>query len=95
MYGPKHPFLIPKQIPQNEQHIRRALGHPAHVIRVPRLAERDVKAQAVAFGDQQIVRGNVPTLRKAAGLLDAYEQMWIERTTRIADVLVGEEGSTT
>jgi DNA-binding transcriptional ArsR family regulator len=46
-------------------------------------------------GREQIVRGNVPTLRKAAALLDEYEQMWIDRTTRIADILAGEERSTT
>ncbi len=46
-------------------------------------------------GREQIVRGHVPTLRKAAALLGAYEQLWIERTTRIADILAGEEGSTT
>ena len=46
-------------------------------------------------GREQIVRSNIPTLHKAAALLDAYEQLWIERTTRIADILAGEEGSTT
>jgi DNA-binding transcriptional ArsR family regulator len=46
-------------------------------------------------GREQIVRSSVPTLRKAAALLDAYEQLWIERTTRIAGILAGEEGSTT
>jgi DNA-binding transcriptional ArsR family regulator len=46
-------------------------------------------------GREQIVRGNVPALRRAADLLDAYEQLWIERTTRIADILAGDEGSTT
>jgi len=46
-------------------------------------------------GREQIVRGHAPTLHEAAALLDAYEQMWIERTTRIADILAGEEGSTT
>jgi len=45
-------------------------------------------------GREQIVSANVPTLHKAAALLDAYEQLWIERTTRIADILAGEEGST-
>ena len=45
-------------------------------------------------GREQIVSAHPPTLRKAAALLDAYEQMWIERTTRIADILAGEEGST-
>jgi DNA-binding transcriptional ArsR family regulator len=46
-------------------------------------------------GREQIVRGNIPTLGKAAALLDAYEQLWIERTTRIADILARDEGSTT
>ena len=45
-------------------------------------------------GREQMVSANVPTLRRAAALLDAYEQMWIERTTRIAGILAGEEGST-
>ncbi|MGA2006792.1 MAG: ArsR family transcriptional regulator [Solirubrobacteraceae bacterium] len=45
-------------------------------------------------GREQIVSANAPTLHKATALLDAYEQMWIERTTRIADILAGEEGST-
>jgi DNA-binding transcriptional ArsR family regulator len=45
-------------------------------------------------GREQIVHCNVPTLRNAAALLDAYEQLWIARTTQIADILAGEEGST-
>jgi DNA-binding transcriptional ArsR family regulator len=45
-------------------------------------------------GREQIVRCNAPTLRKAAALLDAYEQLWIARTTQIADILA-EEGSRT
>lgn len=46
-------------------------------------------------GREQIVRGQRATLRKGAALLDAYEELWIERATRIADILAGEEGSTT
>jgi DNA-binding transcriptional ArsR family regulator len=45
-------------------------------------------------GREQIVSGNATTLRTAAALLDAYEQLWIERANRIADVLAGEEGDT-
>lgn len=41
-------------------------------------------------GREQIVRANAATLRKAADLLDAYEQLWIERAGRIA-VLLDEE----
>jgi DNA-binding transcriptional ArsR family regulator len=44
-------------------------------------------------GRQQIVRGDRDTLRRAVELLDAYEQLWIERATQIADILSGEEGS--
>ena len=46
-------------------------------------------------GREQIVRCNFPTLRKAAALLDEYEQLWSARITQIADILAGEEGSTT
>jgi DNA-binding transcriptional ArsR family regulator len=45
-------------------------------------------------GREQIVRCNVHTLRTAALLLDAYEQVWVDRSTRIAALLSGEEGST-
>jgi DNA-binding transcriptional ArsR family regulator len=45
-------------------------------------------------GREQIVQGNASTLRTAAVLLEAYERLWIERATRIADVLVGGEGDT-
>lgn len=46
-------------------------------------------------GREQIVHGNPPTLRRAAELLDAYEQLWIRRATEIADVLTGVEGAPT
>lgn len=43
-------------------------------------------------GREQIVHANTPTLRRAVELLDAYEQLWIQRATRIAELLAGEEG---
>ena len=43
-------------------------------------------------GREQIVRGNASTLRRMSDLLDAYEQIWTQRTTQIADILAGEEG---
>jgi DNA-binding transcriptional ArsR family regulator len=43
-------------------------------------------------GREQIVRGNVPTLRGITALLEAFEEIWIGRTTRIAEIL-GEKGS--
>jgi DNA-binding transcriptional ArsR family regulator len=53
------------------------------------------RAQLVSkerHGREQIVRGNVATLRRATALLDAFEEIWIGRATRIAEIL-GEEGS--
>ena len=44
-------------------------------------------------GREQIVQGNMSTLRSAAALLDAYETLWLERVARIATVLT-EEGDT-
>ena len=38
-------------------------------------------------GREQIVRGHEPTLQKASRLLDSYEELWIQRAKRIADVL--------
>lgn len=38
-------------------------------------------------GREQIVHGNPETLRRAAHLLDAYEEMWRGRAERIAGLL--------
>jgi DNA-binding transcriptional ArsR family regulator len=46
-------------------------------------------------GREQLVHGNPSTVRKAVALLDAYEQIWIQRATQIADILAGKEGTTT
>jgi DNA-binding transcriptional ArsR family regulator len=46
-------------------------------------------------GREQLVSGNPPTVRRAAELLEAFEQLWIQRTTQIADVLAGEQGDQT
>jgi DNA-binding transcriptional ArsR family regulator len=43
-------------------------------------------------GREQIVRGNLSTLRQASALLEAFEKVWIGRTTRIAEILQ-EKGS--
>jgi DNA-binding transcriptional ArsR family regulator len=43
-------------------------------------------------GREQIVHANQAALLKAAALLGAYEQLWIQRASQIADVLAGEEG---
>jgi DNA-binding transcriptional ArsR family regulator len=46
-------------------------------------------------GREQIVHANRPTLGKAATLLDNYEQLWIERAGRIADILANPKGEMT
>ncbi|MFP7761511.1 ArsR/SmtB family transcription factor [Marisediminicola sp. LYQ85] len=45
-------------------------------------------------GREQLVHGNAEVLRKAATLLDAYEQIWRDRAARIGDLLSGPEGGT-
>ena len=42
-------------------------------------------------GREQLVRADVTTLRRAARLLDAYERIWHERTTRIEDLLAEDD----
>ncbi len=41
-------------------------------------------------GREQIVRANATTLRQAAELLQAYEQLWIQRVDQIAEILATE-----
>ncbi len=38
-------------------------------------------------GREQIVHGNTETLRRAARLLDAYEEIWHDRAIRIGEIL--------
>lgn len=41
-------------------------------------------------GREQLVRGNVDTMRRAAELLDELEAVWRGRIERIGDLLAGE-----
>ena len=43
-------------------------------------------------GREQLVRTYLPTLRKAAELLEAYQLLWEQRVDAIADILA-EEGN--
>jgi DNA-binding transcriptional ArsR family regulator len=43
-------------------------------------------------GREQLVAANPETLRRAATLLAAFEQLWIQRATQIAEILT-EEGT--
>ncbi|MEO6827879.1 MAG: metalloregulator ArsR/SmtB family transcription factor [Microbacteriaceae bacterium] len=49
--------------------------------------ERAALVRKQRRGRQQIVSGNLPTIRKAAGLLDEYEELWRQRADRIGDIL--------
>jgi DNA-binding transcriptional ArsR family regulator len=44
-------------------------------------------------GREQIVHGNTATLRRAAALLETFEQLWIARTHQIAEILAEEKGN--
>jgi DNA-binding transcriptional ArsR family regulator len=46
-------------------------------------------------GREQIVHGNSATLRRATALLDAYEQLWVERALQITDILIDDKGEAT
>jgi len=54
--------------------------------------ERAALVTKERHGREQIVHGNVSTLRRATELLKAFEEIWIGRATRIAEIL-GEKGS--
>jgi DNA-binding transcriptional ArsR family regulator len=43
-------------------------------------------------GREQIVHANTSTLRMAVELLDAYEQLWVQRANQITQLLTNEEG---
>jgi DNA-binding transcriptional ArsR family regulator len=43
-------------------------------------------------GREQLVQGNEETLRAAANLLGVFEQIWVQRATRIAGILADEDG---
>jgi len=45
-------------------------------------------------GREQRVAANPETLRKAATLLAAFEQQWIKRATKIAEILAEEDAGT-
>jgi hypothetical protein len=53
--------------------------------------ERAALVTKERHGREQIVHGNVPSLRRATALLEAFEEIWIGRATKIAEIL-GEKG---
>jgi Bacterial regulatory protein, arsR family. len=51
------------------------------------LLERCALVSKERHGREQIVRGNLETVRRAIRLLDAYEEIWRQRAERIDDLL--------
>jgi DNA-binding transcriptional ArsR family regulator len=56
--------------------------------------ERAALVSKQRSGREQIVAANPETLRKAGALLAAFEQLWIKRATKIAEILAEEEAGT-
>jgi DNA-binding transcriptional ArsR family regulator len=56
--------------------------------------ERAALVSKQRSGREQRVAANPKTLRKAATLLASFEQLWIQRATKIAEILA-EEGTGT
>src|SRR3954451_15343698 len=56
--------------------------------------ERAALVSKQRSGREQRVAANPETLRKAATLLAAFEQQWIERATTIAEILAEEDAGT-
>lgn len=46
-------------------------------------------------GREQLVRGNVDTVRRASQLLDALESVWRSRADRMSEILAEPNGGTT
>jgi DNA-binding transcriptional ArsR family regulator len=57
--------------------------------------ERATLVRKERRGREQIVHANRAAVGSAATLLDNYEQLWIQRAQRIADILVNPKGEQT
>lgn len=55
------------------------------------LLERCALVSKSRRGREQIVRGNLETVRRAIRLLDAYEDIWRQRAERIEDLLAEDK----
>src|SRR6201991_655565 len=56
--------------------------------------ERAALVSKQRSGREQRVAANPETLRKASALLAAYEQLWIKRAMKIAEILAEEDAGT-
>lgn len=53
--------------------------------------ERAALVTKERHGREQIVHGNVSAIRRASTLLDAYERLWTQRISTMAEI-IGERG---
>ena len=56
--------------------------------------ERAALVSKQKSGREQRVAANPETLRKAARLLAGFEQLWVQRATKIAEILAEDEADT-
>jgi DNA-binding transcriptional ArsR family regulator len=54
------------------------------------ILERAALVSKERRGREQIVHGNTSTVRRAVELLDAYEQLWVQRAEQITELLTSE-----
>jgi DNA-binding transcriptional ArsR family regulator len=54
--------------------------------------ERAALVSKLRRGREQIVQSDAATLRRATQLLAEFEQIWVGRARRLADVIADEEG---
>jgi DNA-binding transcriptional ArsR family regulator len=57
--------------------------------------ERAALVRKERRGREQRVAAEPVTLQRAATLLETFEQQWIQRAQRIAEILAADEGATT
>jgi DNA-binding transcriptional ArsR family regulator len=95
--------------PTRRDILGRAIGHEQSVSALARqydmsfaavqkhvaVLERATLVTKERRGREQIVQANRATLGKAAALLDNYEQLWIQRATQIAEILINSKGEQT
>jgi DNA-binding transcriptional ArsR family regulator len=54
--------------------------------------ERAALVSKLRRGREQVVQADTATLRRATQLLAEFEQIWVERAGRLADVIADEKG---
>lgn len=85
---------IVARVLRQEQSVSALAGHYrmsfAAVQKHVAVLERAALVTKERSGREQVVHGNMSTLRRAARLLDEYEQLWRQRVLRIEELLAEE-----